>query len=58
MALYIAKRIIEKANGGNGLEYKLIVPKWIEYKEAIDKILTSEGREDLIEEIRTLKEGV
>lgn len=48
MALYIANRIIEKANGGNGLEYKLIVPKWIKYKDEIDKILISEGREDLI----------
>lgn len=48
MAVYIANRIIEKANGGNGLEYKLIVPKWIKYKEDIDKILISEGREDLI----------
>lgn len=48
MALYIANRIIEKANGGSGLEYKLIVPKWIKYKAEIDKILISEGREDLI----------
>lgn len=48
MALYIASRIIEKANGGDGLEYKLIVPKWMEYKGEIDKILISEGREDLI----------
>lgn len=48
MALYIANRIIEKSNGGDGLEYKLIVPKWIKYKDEIDKILISEGREDLI----------
>lgn len=48
MALYIASRIIEKANGGNGLEYKLVVPKWIKYKDEIDKILISEGRGDLI----------
>lgn len=48
MALYIANRIIEKANGGDGLDYKLIVPKWIKYKEEIDKILISEGRADLI----------
>ena len=48
MALYLANRIIEKANGGDGLEYKLIVPKWVKYKEDIDKILISEGREDLI----------
>lgn len=48
MALYIASRIIEKANGGDGLEYRLIVPKWIQYKEDIDKILISEGRGDLI----------
>ncbi|CEN74852.1 hypothetical protein [Paraclostridium sordellii] len=48
MALYIASRIIEKANGGDGLEYKLIVPKWMKYKDEIDKILISEGRGDLI----------
>lgn len=48
MALYIANRIIEKANGGDGLEYKLIVPKWIKYKEDIDKNLKEKGREDLI----------
>ena len=52
MDLYIAHRIIEKSNGGDGLEYRLIVPKWIKYKEDIDKILISEGREDLIEELQ------
>lgn len=51
MAQYITNRIIEKANGGDGLEYKLIVPKWIKYKEDIDRILISEGREDLIVEL-------
>lgn len=51
MALYIANRIIEKANGGNGLEYKLIVPKWIKYKADIDKNLKEKGREDLIVDI-------
>lgn len=48
MALYIAHRIIEKSNGKDGLEYRLIVPKWMKYKEDIDKILISEGRGDLI----------
>ena len=51
MAVYIANRIIEKANGGDGLEYKLIVPKWIKYKEAIDNELRLKGREDLIVEL-------
>lgn len=51
MALYIANRIIEKANGGDGLEYKLIVPIWIKYKEDIDKNLKEKGREDLIVDI-------
>lgn len=51
MALYIANRIIEKANGGDGLEYKLIIPKWMKYKEDIDEILTNEGRSDLIVEL-------
>lgn len=51
MALYISNRIIEKANGGDGLEYKLIVPKWIKYKEEIDKNLREKGREDLIVDI-------
>ncbi|MCE9677544.1 hypothetical protein LPC27_17325 [Paraclostridium bifermentans] len=48
MGEYIAHRIIEKANGGDGLEYKLVVPKWVKYKEDIDKNLISEGRGDLI----------
>ncbi|MDU1540615.1 MAG: hypothetical protein E6902_13480 [Paeniclostridium sordellii] len=48
MALYIANRIIEKANGGDGLEYKLIVPKKMKYKDEIDRILREKGREDLI----------
>ena len=51
MALYIANRIIEKADGGDGLEYKLIVPKWIKYKEDIDKNLIEKGRGDLIVDI-------
>ena len=51
MALYIANIIIEKANGGDGLEYKLIVPKWIKYKEEIDRNLKEKGREDLIQAI-------
>ncbi len=55
MALYIANRIIEKADGGDGLEYKLIVPKWIKYKEEIDRNLKEKGRGDLIEEVDGLK---
>lgn len=48
MGLYIANRIIEKANGGDGLEYKLIVPLWMKYKKDIDDNLIKQGREDLI----------
>lgn len=48
MALYIASRIISKANGGDGLEYPLIIPKWMKFKEDIDEILINEGRNDLI----------
>lgn len=52
MAEYIADRIIEKANGGDGLEYKLIVPKWMKYKNKIDEILISKGRGDLIVDLK------
>lgn len=48
MGEYIADRIIEKSNGGDGLEYKAIVLKWIEYKDDIDKNLNLKGRSDLI----------
>lgn len=51
MAEYIADRIIEKSRGCDGLEYKLIVPKWIKYKDDIDRILKEKGRTDLIEYI-------
>lgn len=50
MAEYIADRIIEKSRGSDGLEYRLIVPKWIQYKDDIDRILNEKGRKDLIEE--------
>ena len=51
MAEYIAERIIEKANGGDGLEYKEIITKWIDFKEFVDKELSLRGKGDLIEEL-------
>ncbi|MDU1404222.1 MAG: hypothetical protein E6920_20210 [Clostridium sp.] len=44
MAEYIADRIIEKANGGDGLGMK--------HKNKIDEILISKGRGDLIVDLK------
>lgn len=46
MAKYIARRIEKGA-----LKYSVIVPKWKEYKDAIDEILKEDGYAGLIEEI-------
>ena len=46
MAKYIARRI-EKGT----LKYGEIVPKWSQYKEAIDEILKANGYAGLIEDI-------
>lgn len=46
MAMYIAMRIMDGA-----MDYKTVVKKFPQYKNAIDTILIGEGREDLIEEI-------
>lgn len=51
MPEYIASRIINKANGEDGLEYRLIIPKWIKYKNEIDRILKEKGKSDLIEDL-------
>lgn len=46
MAIYIAMRIMDGA-----MDYKVVVGKFPQYKDAIDTILIGEGREDLIKEI-------
>ena len=43
MATYLAMQILKKK-----LDYKQVISKLSEYEEAIDIVLVSEGREDLI----------
>lgn len=45
MVVYLAMRIMDGA-----LDYKAVVTKFPKYKEGIDIILISEGRQDLIVE--------
>lgn len=48
MVVYLAMRIMDKADTGKGLDYVAVVTKFPQYKNDIDAILIAEGREELI----------